>query len=48
MVAPQIVAVFEDGLHFDLYTVTKKTFVCTGEIMILYDANLMLLIIAMI
>ncbi len=41
-VAPQIVAVFEDGLHFDLYTVTEKTLVCTGEIMTLYDPNLML------
>ena len=36
-VAPQIVAVFEDGLHFDLYTVTEKSLVRTGEVKALYD-----------
>jgi len=36
-VAPQIVAVFEDGLHFDLYTVTKESLHCTDEIKVLYD-----------
>lgn len=36
-VGPQIVAVFEDGLHFDLYTVTKESLHCTDEIKVLYD-----------
>ncbi|MFL0249629.1 nucleotidyltransferase domain-containing protein [Clostridium neuense] len=36
-VAPQIVAVFEDGLHFDLYTVTKESLHCTDEVKVLYD-----------
>lgn len=36
-VGPQIVAVFEDGLHFDLYTVTSETLQSTGEIKVIYD-----------
>lgn len=36
-VGPQIVAVFEDGLHFDLYTVTKEGLHNTDEVKVLYD-----------
>jgi predicted nucleotidyltransferase len=36
-VGPQIVTVFEDGLHFDLYTVTKENLHNTDQIKILYD-----------
>lgn len=36
-VGPQIVTVFEDGLHFDLYTVTKESLHNTDEVRILYD-----------
>lgn len=35
-VAPQIVGVFDDGLHFDLYTVTYDSLCKTDEIKILY------------
>lgn len=36
-VGPQIVAVFDNGLHFDLYTVTLDTLQKTDEIKVLYD-----------
>jgi len=36
-VGPQIVGVFEDALHFDLYTVTLNTIPQTDDIKILYD-----------
>lgn len=36
-VGPQIVGVFEDGLHFDLYTVTPESLKQTDEILILHD-----------
>ncbi|QTA37904.1 aminoglycoside 6-adenylyltransferase [Thermosipho ferrireducens] len=36
-VGPQIVAVFDNGLHFDLYTVTHDTLSMTDEIKIIYD-----------
>lgn len=38
-VGPQIVAVFEDGLHFDLYCITKKSLKYTDTIKILYDPS---------
>ncbi len=36
-VAPQIVAVFDNGLHFDLYTVTATSLPTTDCIEVLYD-----------
>lgn len=36
-VGPQIVAVYDNGLHFDLYTVTLETLQRTDEIKVLYD-----------
>lgn len=36
-VGPQIVAVFVNGLHFDLYTVTESSFPVKGEFLSLYD-----------
>lgn len=36
-VGPQVVAVFDDGLHFDLYTVTEETFPMTGAFQTLHD-----------
>lgn len=36
-VGPQIVAVFDNGLHFDLYTVTLSQFPLVGKFKILYD-----------
>lgn len=36
-VGPQVVAVFEDGLHFDLYSVTPSSLKNTDEILVLYD-----------
>jgi predicted nucleotidyltransferase len=36
-VGPQIVGVYEDGLHFDLYTVTVESLKRTDEILILHD-----------
>ena len=36
-VAPQIVAVFDNGLHFDLYTVTENRFPLVGGFKVLYD-----------
>lgn len=41
-VGPQIVAVFDNGLHFDLYTVTLDTLQKTDEIMTLYDPERLL------
>jgi len=38
-VAPQIVAVFDDALHFDLYTVKSDSIPQTDDIKILYDKN---------
>lgn len=38
-VGPQIIAIFEDGLHFDLYVITKETIPTTDEIKIIYDPN---------
>lgn len=34
---PQIVAVFNNGLHYDLYTVTESSFPLKGEFLSLYD-----------
>lgn len=36
-VGPQIVGVFDDGLHFDLYTVTEASLHHTDEVKVLYD-----------
>lgn len=36
-VGPQIVAVYDDGLHFDLYTLTQRTLSNVDEIKVLYD-----------
>lgn len=36
-VGPQIVGVYNNGLHFDLYTVTYETLKRTDEIKVLYD-----------
>jgi len=36
-VGPQIVAVFNNGLHFDLYTVTTSSFPLVGSFKALYD-----------
>jgi predicted nucleotidyltransferase len=36
-VGPQIVGVFDNGLHFDLYTVTPDSLHMTDEIKVLYD-----------
>lgn len=36
-VGPQVVGVFDNGLHFDLYTVTQDTLKRTDEVKILYD-----------
>lgn len=41
-VGPQIVAVFDNGLHFDLYTVTPDILQKTDEIMVLYDPDRLL------
>lgn len=42
-VGPQIVGVFEDGLHFDLYTVTEESLKHTDEIFVLHDPEGLLL-----
>lgn len=42
-VGPQIVAVFDNGLHFDLYTVTIETLSFTDEIKVIYDPENLLL-----
>lgn len=36
-VAPQIVAVYENALHFDLYTVTEETLKATDQIKVIFD-----------
>lgn len=36
-VGPQIIVIFEDGLHFDLYAVTKESLPTTDEAKIVYD-----------
>lgn len=41
-VGPQIVGVFDDGLHFDLYTVTYDSLHRTDEIKVLYDPEALL------
>ncbi|QIK70690.1 hypothetical protein G7062_10415 [Erysipelothrix sp. HDW6C] len=38
-VGPQIVAIFEDGLHFDLYTVPVENIPRTGVVKVLHDPN---------
>ncbi len=38
-VAPQMVTVFNNSLHFDLYTVTVNTLKQTDEIKVLYDPD---------
>lgn len=38
-VAEQIVALYDDGLHFDLYTVTEDTIPHTDKAKIIYDPN---------
>lgn len=42
-VADQVVAIFEDGLHFDLYTVTMKTLPQKDKIKIIYDPKQLLI-----
>lgn len=42
-VGPQIVGVFDDGLHFDLYTVTEASLHHTDEVKVLYDPEGILL-----
>lgn len=39
IVAPQIIAVFDDLLHIDLFTVTKETFVGGDHFNVLYDPH---------
>ncbi|MFS0690157.1 nucleotidyltransferase domain-containing protein [Sporosarcina sp. 179-K 8C2 HS] len=39
IVAPQIIAVFDDLLHIDLFTVTKESFVGGDHFKVLYDPN---------
>lgn len=41
-VGPQIVAVYDNGLHFDLYTVTAQTLQRSDTIRVLYDPNKLL------
>lgn len=41
-VADQVVAIFEDGLHFDLYTVTMETLPQKDKIKIVYDPKQLL------
>lgn len=36
-VGPQVIAVFDNGLHFDLYTVTLSTFPLVGSFKVLHD-----------
>jgi len=38
-IGPQIVAVFDNGLHFDFYTVTLDTLPKTDEIKVIYDPH---------
>lgn len=38
-VGPQVVAVYNDGLHFDLYTVTPETFPTIGSFKVLWDPH---------
>lgn len=42
-VGPQIVGVFENGLHFDLYAITYKSLQKTDEIKVLYDPENLLI-----
>lgn len=36
-VGPQLVVIFEDGLHFDLYTVSKEQVPKNDEVKVIYD-----------
>ena len=36
-VAPQLAAVYEDGLHFDLYSVTAEKLPLSGAVKVIYD-----------
>ena len=38
-VGPQLVAVFDNGLHFDLYTVTLESFPQAGQFRVPYDPD---------
>ncbi|MGN7385776.1 nucleotidyltransferase domain-containing protein [Sporosarcina sp. SAFN-015] len=42
IVAPQIIAVFDDLLHIDLFTVTKESFVGGDHFKVLYDPHRLL------
>lgn len=42
IVAPQIIAVFDDLLHIDLFTVTKETFVGGDYFKVVYDPHRLL------
>ncbi len=39
IIAPQIIAVYDDLLHVDLYTVTEKSFVTKDFFTVVYDPN---------
>ena len=41
-VGPQLVAVFDNGLHIDLYTVTLDSFPPAGQFRVLYDPDCLL------
>ena len=41
-VGPQIVAVYDDGLHIDLYAVTPDTLPTTGALKVLHDPDALL------
>lgn len=41
-VGPQIVCIYEDGLHFDLYLQTKDNFSYKDKILIIYDPHKLL------
>lgn len=42
IIAPQIIAIYDDLLHIDLFTVTKETFSEKDYFKVLYDPNQML------
>ncbi|MCP3029005.1 nucleotidyltransferase domain-containing protein [Halobacillus sp. A5] len=39
IIAPQVIAIYEDWLHVDLFTVTEKTFQNNDYFTVLYDPN---------
>lgn len=41
-VGPQIIVIFEDGLHFDLYTVSKEHIPQNDEVKVIYDPKKLL------